>query len=269
MPAPEPESRQQTPCSKEEPCYTQDASPQQLTPAWRRPEWVIVYVTIIYSILTGMMWWTIRRQVREAHESSESSATIAQNTLAALQRQAATTEVHSRSFEKSAEATLLNAKALINSERPWILITAVPNSAPRRSFTIMAKNVGRTPATLTSWSLEIEFTDHSTDLPRPPVFGDDHPWPSRIILVAGEQRAITSVSEAMVRVAAGTRERISNIEAMFEFAFAFGYVRYKNLLDPSTVDAYETRWCYWFPPITGDEQAAPMGAGIGEYAGHT
>jgi len=51
-----------TPCSQHDPCYTENASPQKLLPEWRTPEWVIVYVTIVYSAIAGWTLIAIRRQ---------------------------------------------------------------------------------------------------------------------------------------------------------------------------------------------------------------
>lgn len=50
------------PCSQRDPCYTESASPQKPLPEWRKPEWVIVYVTIIYAVIAGWTLLAIRRQ---------------------------------------------------------------------------------------------------------------------------------------------------------------------------------------------------------------
>lgn len=50
------------PCSQAEPCYTRDDAPQTALPWWRRPEWVIIYVTVIYAAIAGWTLGAIKRQ---------------------------------------------------------------------------------------------------------------------------------------------------------------------------------------------------------------
>jgi hypothetical protein len=50
------------PCSQNEPCWTKDAAAEKALPRWRRPEWVIVYVTVIYAFLAGLTLLAIKLQ---------------------------------------------------------------------------------------------------------------------------------------------------------------------------------------------------------------
>lgn len=54
----------------------------------------------------------------------------------------------SRAAEKSADATLLSTRAVMNAERAWIVIS-VESPAPGQ-FTFTATNAGRTPALVRS-----------------------------------------------------------------------------------------------------------------------
>jgi hypothetical protein len=49
----------------------------------------------------------------------------------------------------AAEAALLNAKAVINAERPWIMVSVKSPPGPMGGFTVYARNKGRTPAMVT------------------------------------------------------------------------------------------------------------------------
>lgn len=102
------------PCSKENPCYVQDAALEKALPRWRRPDWVIVYVTIIYSFIT---WLTLRsikrqadlleRQINETNVSMEASSKIASDTLIALKQQASAMDTQNAAIRKRERARLM------------------------------------------------------------------------------------------------------------------------------------------------------------------
>jgi hypothetical protein len=51
-----------SPCTQEKPCWEKDASAENPLPRWRRPEWVIVYVTVVYALLAWLQLRAIRKQ---------------------------------------------------------------------------------------------------------------------------------------------------------------------------------------------------------------
>ena len=67
--------------------------------------------------------------------------------------------------QKSADAALLNAKAVINSERPWMMIeVSRPDNTPEfGTLTFTAQNRGRTPAEVTYYSCA--FFNHEIEKP--------------------------------------------------------------------------------------------------------
>src|ERR1022692_1264792 len=69
-----------------------------------------------------------------------------------------------------AESALLNAQALINAERPWML-TEIKTHTPSTSFTVYAINRGRTPAIILSAHMGCAAVKDSSALPENPAYG--------------------------------------------------------------------------------------------------
>lgn len=83
------------PCSEKDPCWTKDASPEKSLPRFLRPEWVIVYITVLYAFIAWLTLIAIKRQAntmdqqsKDARDSAASAALVTEETLAALKRQA-------------------------------------------------------------------------------------------------------------------------------------------------------------------------------------
>jgi hypothetical protein len=77
-----------------------------------------------------------------------------------------------RAAKESADAALLNAQAVINAERPWIVVT-VERKAETDTFIFKGKNLGRTPAAIMSDWTEHRFADDPENLPVPPQYKDE------------------------------------------------------------------------------------------------
>ena len=128
---------------------------------WKRfftPEWVIVYITAAYVFIAWLTMGAIKRQadllkeqVKDARDANTGNAETAAQTLRSIEAQAKLMEdsvtvaklqvqttnlgvqVAMRSAESTliaanaardnASATLLSAKAVMVSERPWLLVT--------------------------------------------------------------------------------------------------------------------------------------------------
>lgn len=79
----------------------------------------------------------------------------------------------------SADAALLNAKSIINSERPWLFIeiktTAEPSipvgEVPKyMGFSVSFRNWGKTPAEVVSFDQHLDCRENLDDLPSPPEY---------------------------------------------------------------------------------------------------
>jgi hypothetical protein len=128
--------------------------------------------------------------------------------------------------EKAAEAALLNAQAVINAERPWIVIKVV--SPKPNHFILKAFNVGNTPAILTefyflnrrirdgeAWELPVKSQQTSALLPPPPL------------LPARKSRALFPLEGQ-----SGYRIII------------WGEIHYRIPAEPTTAELHKTTWLY-------------------------
>lgn len=113
------------PSPKAEANSQQELSPEKPLPRFERPEWVIVYITAIYSAISGLTLWVIKRQANimegqaaDARGSAAAAAVVAQRTLNAIERQVINmrrqvvwSKMSYRASKLNAEAAILSAKA--------------------------------------------------------------------------------------------------------------------------------------------------------------
>jgi hypothetical protein len=129
-PTPPPlETRQPAPCTETKPCYTKNASPENLPPQWRRPEWVIVYVTIGYAIIAGLTLWAIKRQADTMETQAADAKKSGADALAAIKEQndnllisAKAATVMAMASDKSAKAALAQIEMMKDKERARVEI---------------------------------------------------------------------------------------------------------------------------------------------------
>jgi hypothetical protein len=161
----------------------------------------------------------------------------------------------------AAKAALLNAQALINSERPWIMATIEESIGPRGGFQLYVTNKGRSPAMITEAQLGCVVAPDVSALPKRAPYGDGSMAKDRIIL-HGEKQVMTWFS-------AGTLKNIVGEDFPFasgeEDVFVFGRIVYRDLLGPPSSPDHETRWIglYQFPTeADGDSIFHFQGIGV-------
>lgn len=89
-------------CCKTETPETKKEPEEKPLPRFLRAEWVIVYVTVVY---TGVAWFTLRRIAQQASVMKEHAVEL--KSLAGAARD-------------NASAAERNADALIMAQRPWV-----------------------------------------------------------------------------------------------------------------------------------------------------
>jgi hypothetical protein len=106
----------------------QNEAPEKPLPRFERPEWVIVYITAIYSMIAGLSLWVIRRQAdtmkqqaADARNSATEAAIMAQDTLNAIERQVIALRRQAIWLKLSARASSLSAKAAVTTSRAALL----------------------------------------------------------------------------------------------------------------------------------------------------
>jgi hypothetical protein len=162
---------------------------------------------------------------------------FAYRTLRTLQHQTVATR-------EAAEAALLNAQAVINAERPWIVVTVEQKG---KNFTVRGQNHGRTPAAIIASCYRHALVDDPQNLPIPPTYPDEGTVLAYKELVMREGPPFVIVTydvETIHKRVAGRWARITSFE---ERLCLYGRVIYADHLSKDATGNpvfHETRWCY-------------------------
>jgi hypothetical protein len=157
--------------------------------------------------------------------------------------------------KSSAEAALLNAQASISAERPWIIIVVKENNMG--DFTFFARNYGRTPAEIVSFSSEITFVeDDVQNLPLPPQYSFAYLSDVTILVPAREEAGeendfglLWYSADAYLREM--SKEKVEAIKrGKLRYVFYFKVV-YRNTLSSAGIHMpnYETCKGFWYSPV--------------------
>jgi hypothetical protein len=189
--------------------------------------------------------------------------------LKKIDRQTGYAETAADAAAASAQAALLNAQAVVHSERPWILITVEPSRSVENSFTVMATNRVRTPARIIATEERTRIAIDEKHLPRTPEYVNEKPGAPLvpIILLPGEFTAIKPFSRDDVKGLCDSEERFKRIETWEEKVYLYGKITYEDLISPPVSQVHETNWCCWY--IHGRQNSGLVMAGPVEYNSHT
>ena len=169
----------------------------------------------------------------------------------------------------TAQAALIQTQAILDSERPWIVVRVEPSLTKENSFRLMATNRGRSPAKIVGLMDHIQIAVDETNLPAVPEYegAKSAARPEPIVLLPGESVAIKTFSRDDVRSICKTSEEFERIELWEKNIFLYGRVTYRDMIAPTDKQAHETDWCYWY--IHGDKKSALTIAGTAEYNKHS
>ncbi len=194
---------------------------------------------------------------------------LAYQLLKKIDRQTGYAEAAAEAAASSAHAALMNAQAVIHSERPWILISVEPSRSMENAFTVVATNRGRTPARIVGTVERTKITIDEKHLPQAPEYQNEKPGAPvvPIILVPGESAVIKPFCRDDVKALCDSEERFKRIETWEEKVYLYGKVLYKDLISPPDEEPHETNWCCWY--IHGRQNSGLVIAGPLEYNSHT
>ena len=194
---------------------------------------------------------------------------MAVSLLEKIDRQTAYAETAADAAAASAQAALLNAQAVVHSERPSILVTVEPSRSAENSFTVMATNRGRTPARIISTMEQTRIAIDEKHLPSRPEYRAEKTGAPLvpIILLPGEFTAIQPFCRDDVKGLCDSEERFKRIETWEERVFLYGEIIYKDLISPPDNQVHVTNWCCWY--IHGRQNSGLVMAGPPEYNVHT
>ena len=151
--------------------------------------------------------------------------------------------------EKAAAATLLNAVALINSERPWLFSdhgierTLSDEDRGESSYCdIRVVNRGKNYAQITSFcEPKIVVVPKGKHLPKEPEYGPSKEWYPHIFLDGGKSADITQIDEEQLGMLGKTNDDFERLRSGDDAAYVFGVVFYRDLLKRD--ELHELRWC--------------------------
>ena len=167
-----------------------------------------------------------------------------------------------------ANAALESSQAIVDSGRPWIVITVEPFLSVDHGFKVMATNRGRTPARILTKADCVKIAKDETELPTPPDYdsGKSATPFEPIILLPGETAGIRPFRRSDVRGHCSSDEQFKRLERWEEKLFVYGRVIYRDLISPLDQPNHETDWCCWY--VYGDKDALVL-AGPPEYNKHS
>ena len=214
--------------SQPKPHDGQNAAPEKPLPRFARPDWVIVYVTIVYAVIA---WRTLRRIKRQADLMGR------QNVVALASAKAA---------KESAKAANDNIELAINGQRAHIRVKPEPfkleptETAINRKAFYKIEFYGPTVAFIIDAVVKAEVTD-SIEPSTESVFRDMR-LPS-IIAPGTEPRLEKTyffqiVDEARV-------ERIIQKESFIHFR---GYIQYRDVFERERWTRFNQVWQYFERP---------------------
>jgi hypothetical protein len=194
---------------------------------------------------------------------------MALSLLRKIERQTAAAETAATAANDSAQAALMNARALVDAERPWLVVTVESSPNVENGFTVTATNRGRSPAQIVTMVEQLRIVIDETGLPAKPEYGNREPKAPMvpIILLAGESTGLKSFSRADARELCESDEQFARIENWEEKIFLYGRVIYKDLVAPPDRQSHQTDWCSWY--IHGRQRSGLVIGGPGAYNAHT
>jgi len=194
---------------------------------------------------------------------------LALSTLKKIEGQTAAAKDASSAAQQSARATLLIAQSMIDSQRPWIAITAEPSRTGENIFNVLATNRGRSPATITETQESIQVAIDEAHLTGIPEYRSEKQseLPAPIILLPGESVAIKTFGRDDLKTVCKSEEALRRVQNWEEKLFLCGKVIYRDLIAPPENQLHETAWCCWY--IHGRQKSGMVMAGPPNYNRHT
>ncbi len=170
----------------------------------------------------------------------------------------------------SAQAALLNAQAVIDAGRPWMLISIEPSRSVLNSFVVRATNRGRCPANVIDSQERIMIAPDELHTFRKLLSSrarKSTPSFVSIILLPGESTTIRSFGRDDIKGICESEEIVRRIENWEDKVFIYGRVLYRELIESADKQVHETSWCCWY--IHGRQKSGLVIAGPPEYNLHT
>ena len=181
--------------------------------------------------LTGTLVWIGWRGVSTANR-----------TLKSIEKQVEEMKAQTAVAKTSADAALLNAKALIISERPWLVVSIEVHEFDPDTYIVRAVNKGNTPAELHEGHCTCGLRP-VTGFTIPDNLQDPFIAPISNLIVNGEGFEIRRISISRFM----TQDVINGVSA--ELLHVYGKLLYWDTFADRTnpeVAPYVTQWCFTY-----------------------
>ena len=166
-------------------------------------------------------------------------------TLAVLCKYTSETIKAVKAAQDNAKAALLNAQAVINAERPWLLVSIKARISDPKAFIVQAYNAGRTPAKLHEG--HCAFEKHPLNFIPTEDFRDPFLLPAQSLIVSKDSFQIFEISPGMLVEQAEREGR-----GLDPQPYVYGRILYWGVFTDRTAPGakpYETRWIFRYEPL--------------------
>jgi len=189
--------------------------------------------------------------------------------LRKIERQTQATETAATAAANAAQAALAQAQALLNLDRPWVLISTEPSRTAENSFTVVATNRGRSPARITAAAHTARIAAEESQLPTEPDFRHAPAGNTfePAMLLPGESLVLRTFGREEMKQVCSEDGSLERVDTWKDRIYLYGRVVYR---DPRAVGdslEHETRWCYWY--VNGRQHSGLVAAGAPAYNLHT
>lgn len=190
-------------------------------------------------------WWDVTWATWFLVVVGVATAIVAVYTLRVIHRQTSIAQDAARAAKDSANAALLQVQAVINSERPWVVVD-VKEETPAELFVFHMKNIGRTPAEIVS--VNPQFTIQATLDVLPNGTLHTLTYPPRLLASGESWNAFWDFSFPTLVPEDDPLRKL--IRTNSQRLILWGIVKY---LAPIAADSiiHETHYCFWLNPATG------------------
>jgi|SRR5580658_6637120 hypothetical protein len=172
----------------------------------------------------------------------------------------------------TADFALLNAQAVINTERAWIVVTM--KSSKEGVYTIVAENVGRTPAKLVSSFSDVSILRSPKKMPETPTYKTqryDGMVPT--LCFQKERRQIFEITVSEIIDSAYPYGNAPDNALEFMDIYFFGKILYQDILNtgkaPQSNPPHETKWCFKLLTLANAVPISHPYVSPHEYVGYT
>jgi len=152
---------------------------------------------------------------------------------------------------QAAEAALLNAQAVINSERPWVMIQIQESMVSRektnegisdlRSFRFSIFNYGKSPAHILNCKMLFDVLDNpDKTLPIPPDYGTDE-WRKRFLAPHDSFPISAEIYPSNMKLTISAQSADRGKGLRHGELVTYGLIEYSDGISTS---AYKTAFCY-------------------------